>query len=229
MKPGLILGIVLSMSLQTAANAQGFAPTLNKADTFYVKDQAFYNEILTLATEKSNVKESKSGKKLDWSTTSVRGGADSGKPLGCYFNGNKVEYRSGYAKLEPKVWAEWTCALNDFLKSHGGGWDWYIKNSQMGMGKNDPLTVYSAEQQKATDPWDKSFVPYAKQEEYAKTWWSRYNPEFRKMGFVWKDWWLNDAILDGNLLIGREHLRNSGSADGVSYEDAVLAKLLKKQ
>lgn len=230
MKSGLIVTLLLALMLQSGASAQGgFTETLGTKDQFQVKDKQFYNEILTLVTEKADLRAAPNGNKLDFATTAVRGGSNSGRPVGCYFNGHTTEYRSGYAKLDPKVWAQWTCALNEFLASHGGGWEAYKKNAQMGPGTNDPLIALSAEQQKATDPWDKSFVPYAKQEEFAKTWWAHYNPEFRKMGFVWKDWWLNDAILDGNLLIGREHLRNRGSSDGVSYEDAVLAKLLKKQ
>lgn len=228
MRLGLILSVVAALFVQTAACAQ-FAQQIGNNDKPQVADRNFYNEILNLATEKSNITTEKSGHKLDFSTTAVRGGSDSGKQLGCYLNGNNTIYRSRYAQLKPEDWATWTCALRDFLQKNGGGWDAYrsyVGAQPQTMTSNDLL---NPTRDTSNDPWDRSFVPYQKQEEFAKNWWSHYNPEFRKMGFVWKDWWINDAILDGNVLIGREHLRNRGSADGVMYEDSVLAKLLKKE
>jgi hypothetical protein len=45
-----------------------------------------------------------------------------------------------------------------------------------------------------------------------------------------KDWWLHDAVVDGNNLWTRyEQINGKASSDHVMWRDAGLAKLLKKQ
>lgn len=226
MKAAVVLSMMLSLSMQSLVFAQGFNQAIDQNQQA-VSNDPYYKQIYQLVTEPTDLRTAKAGNQMDFSTTSVRGGVNSGKPLGMYSVGSGVVYRSGYAKLKPEDWAEWTCALRAFLTKNGGGWDSYQQALMNGAGRTTRYNFGSQEQE--PDPLDKSFVPYAKQEEFAKSWWSRKSPEFRKMGFMWKDWWINDAILDGNLLIGREHIRNGGSAEGVAYEDATLAKLLKKE
>ncbi|HIN67467.1 MAG TPA: hypothetical protein EYM95_22730 [Candidatus Obscuribacterales bacterium] len=227
MKRHMPLLVMLLFLVCGAAFAQGFNQPIG-ADQPVISDREFYNRIYTLATEPTDIRTAQAGNKLDFSTTSVRGGSNSGKPLGMYSVTPEVVYRSEYAKLDPKDWATWTCALQEYITKNGGGWDNYQRYVRSGT-QPGPLDVLTPDQAKSQDPWDRSHVPYAKQEEFAKLWWAHYYPQFRKLGFVWKDWWVNDAILDGNLLIGREHLRYRGSADGVSYEDANLGQLVNKK
>lgn len=227
MKKLVPLLVMLLFVTCNAAWSQGFNQQIGE-DKPYISDQALYQRIYTLATEPTDIRTAQAGNKLDFSTTSVRGGSNSGKPLGMYSVTPSVVYRSEYAKLDPKEWATWTCALKEFLLKNGGCWESYQKYIRTGT-QPGPLDYVTPDQAKTTDPFDRSMVPYAKQEEFAKLWWAHYYPQFRKMGFVWKDWWVNDAILDGNLLIGRDHIRNYGSADGVSYEDANLGRLTQKK
>lgn len=234
MKKYLPLLVMLLFLVCGAAFAQGFNQPIGD-DKPYISDKALYQRIYTLATEPTDIRIAQAGNKLDFSTTSVRGGSNSGKPLGMYSITPEVVYRSEYAKLDPKDWATWTCALKEYLMKNGGGWENYQQSIRNSSGSNNPADMINqslgsvGQQQQSQDPFDRSMVPYAKQEEFAKLWWAHYYPKFRKMGFVWKDWWVNDAILDGNLLIGRDHIRNYGSADGVSYEDANLGRLLQKK
>ena len=49
---------------------------------------------------------------------------------------------------------------------------------------------------------------------------------------MYRNWWLNDALLDGNhhvYLEYQQHLGGYGSADFVAWKDAVLDDLLKKK
>lgn len=227
MKKHLPLLMMLLLSLCAPAFAQGFNQAIGE-DKPVITDREFYNRIFQLVTEPTDIRTAQAGNKLDFSTTSVRGGSNSGKALGMYSITPNVVYRSEYTKLTPEDWATWTCALNDYITKNGGGWDNYQRYIHQGTTPG-PLDILTPQQAKSQDPLDRSFVPYAKQEEFAKLWWAHYYPKFRKMGFVWKDWWVNDAILDGNLLIGREHLRYRGSSDSVTYYDANLGQLVNKK
>ncbi len=227
MKKAVILAAVLALSMPVSVCAQGFGTNLSQ-EAPAVSDRGFYNRVFALATENRDLVKAEAGNTLDMHITSVRGGADSGKPLGLYGTGSDVVFRSDYAKLGPADWATWTCALKTFIESKGGGYSNYTKY----VGEQavpDTHSTFGVDISHDNDPMYKSFVPYEKQEEFAKMWFSRHYPRFRKMGFVWKDWWVNDAILDGNNLIAREHIRSGAGADGVMYEDSNLARLLKKK
>ena len=199
MKRQLVLSMVLSFAMQTGVMAQ--------------VSQSYYNQIYKFASEDSL----------------LRGGGKTGKALGMYAGGNNITYKSGYAKLDPKVQAEFACALNNFIIAAGGGYEAYKRNSAASP-LSEPVVTYTPldKQLQQNDPWARSFVPYKKQEQFARSWWERQNPGFSKLGFVWKDWWVNDSILDGNLLISREVIQNNG-ANAAEYNGAVFAKLLKKE
>lgn len=155
----------------------------------------------------------------------VRGGGNSKKPVGQYLVG-QTQYRSGYEKLTQKELIEWYQALFTFQKEHAGGWRGF---KQIAESKNElpsDVTLF-AEQNAANGAMEKSLIPYKYQAQYAKKWFEMYSKPYRDA--VMKDWWINDAILDGNLMIGRVHLKIAPSADGVAYEDAVISSLQKKE
>lgn len=197
MKKQLVLSMVLSFAMQTSAMAQ--------------VSQSYFSQIYKFASEDSI----------------VRGGGKTGKALGLYAGKFNVPYKSGYAKLDPKVQAEFACALNNFIINSGGGYENY-KN--LPVDTSEPVVTYTPLDKKLQQisSFDRAFVPYKKQEQFARSWWERQNPGFSKMGFVWKDWWVNDSILDANLLISREIIQNNGAVAS-EYNSAVFAKLMKKE
>ena len=196
MKSKLVLSLVLALAIQTGAMAQ--------------VTQNYFNQIYKYASEDSQ----------------VRGGGKTGKALGLYAGGFNVAYKSGYAKLDPKAQSEFACALNNFILNSGGGYAVY-ESSSSAAGTSDPVVTYTPLDKKLqqSDPSARAFVPYKKQEQFARSWWERQNPEFSKLGFVWKDWWVNDSILDANLLISRVTMETNG-ATSAEYNSAVFAKLI---
>jgi len=206
MKKQLLISVVLTLTFQSAVGAQSFKEAL--AGSRSTGD--FYSQIFKFASEDSQ----------------VRGGGKTGKPLGLYAGGFNVPYKSGYAKLNPKVQAEFASALNNFILNSGGGYAVY----QSAPPTSDPVVTYTPLDKKLQqlEPSERAFVPYKKQEQFARSWWERQNPEFSKMGFVWKDWWVNDSILDANLLISRVTMETNGAPAAV-YNSAVFAKLMKKE
>ncbi len=155
----------------------------------------------------------------------VRGGGDSKKPVGQYLVG-QTQYRSGYEKLSKKELFEWYQALFTFQKQHAGGWRGFKQIAETKNRLPSEVTLFP-EQNAASGAMEKSFIPYKYQAQYAKKWFEMYSKAYRDA--VMKDWWINDAILDGNLMIGRVHLKVAPSADGVAYEDAVMSSLQKKE
>lgn len=211
MKKHLVLILVLSIGLPVTAQPQRFyvKPQLWLAEN-PSSSQSYFSQMYKFASEDSQ----------------VRGGGKTGKPLGLYAGGFNQPYKSGYAKLDPKVQAEFAAALNSFILNSGGGYAVY----QSAPRASEPVVTYTPLDKKLQqlDPTARAFVPYKKQEQFAKSWWERQNPEFSKMGFVWKDWWVNDSILDANLLISRETIRVNG-ATAATYNSAVFAKLMQKE
>lgn len=196
MKSKLVLNLVLAVAIQTGAMAQ--------------TSQNYYNQIYKYASEESQ----------------VRGGGKTGKALGLYAGGFSVAYKSGYTKVDPKVQAEFACALNNFILNSGGGYNVY----QNSPPSPERIVTYTPLDKKLEqlDPSERAFVPYKKQEQFAKSWWESHSTGFSKMGFVWKDWWVNDSILDANLLISRVTMETNGST-AATYNSAVFAKLMKKE
>lgn len=165
----------------------------------------------------------------------VRGGTKN-KLLGLYLDSKtKVIFNSGYQDVDPKTQAEWAYDLHQFILENGGGWDNYRKylsisstgsvvddinestrNYQGGKNPNDPMT--------------RAHVPYDKQAAFAHKWWNERSQKYRTAIVPPKDWWTNDAILDGNNLWTRwEQLNGKGSSDYVLWRDAELATLIQKK
>ncbi len=169
--------------------------------------------------------------------TPVRGGTKA-KPLGCYLGSkDDVQFRSGYKDVEPRTQCEWAYDLNQFIVTNGGGWDnlqKYLKETPVSSDAtsilNDSIRSYAGGKN-AKDPWDRAHVPYDKQAAFADKWWKNNSRAYSSAMVPPKDWWLHDAVLDGNNLWTRYEQIDGGkaSADSVMWRDAELAKLLKKQ
>jgi hypothetical protein len=59
---------------------------------------------------------------VDQEMNQVRGGNESGKPLGC-FCGKWITFKSGYKDLDAQTIADWTYDLHGFVASKGNNWD----------------------------------------------------------------------------------------------------------
>ncbi len=163
----------------------------------------------------------------------VRGGTKD-KPLGCYLGSkDDVQFRSGYKDVEPRTQCEWAYDLHQFIVQNGGGWDNYQKYVKETSIQTNPLetSLGSLSGAKDThDPWDKAHVPYDKQAAFADKWWKENSRAYGSAIVPPKDWWIHDAVLDGNNLWTRyEELNGKGSSDFVMWRDSELARLMKKQ
>jgi hypothetical protein len=166
----------------------------------------------------------------------VRGGSKD-KPLGCYLGSkDDIQYRSGYKDVEPRTQCEWAYDLNQFIVTSGGGWDKFQKYSKetpvasdANSILNDSLRSYGGGKD-PKDAWERAHIPYDKQAAFADKWWKNNSRAYSSAVVPPKDWWLHDAVLDGNNLWTRyEQINGKGSADYVMWRDSELAKLLKKQ
>lgn len=162
----------------------------------------------------------------------VRGGTKD-KPLGCYIGSkDDVQFRSGYKDVDPRTQCEWAYDLHQYIVQNGGGWDNYQKYVKETPVKN-PLesSLGSLGGAKDTnDPWDRAHVPYDKQAAFADKWWKENSHTYGSTVVPPKDWWIHDAVLDGNNIWTRyEELNGKGSADFVMWRDAELAKLLQRK
>lgn len=162
----------------------------------------------------------------------VRGGTKE-KPLGCYIGSkDDVQFRSGYKDVESRTQCEWAYDLHQFIVQNGGGWDNFQKYSKETAGQSNPLDVSLrsyAGGKDPNDPWERAHIPYDKQAAFADTWWKKNSRAYGTTMVPPKDWWIHDAVLDGNNLWSRyEQLSGKGSSDYILWRDADLAKLLKK-
>ncbi len=207
-KAALFIALIGIISLQLAAVAQ-FIPPLEPADA--QRDQQQVANMLATMPQ----------------MTQVRGGGDSGKPLGMYTITPGVKFNSGYKDIKPQTQAEFAVDLQTFIKSRGGGWAYY--QQYYAQNKIPPLAALTKEQREATDAIDRAYVPYKYQADFAKSWWDRHDTKFKETGFMWKDWWISDSVLDANNIALRYDMLRGGGADYVSWGDAVLSQLAQKK
>ncbi|HEY9786545.1 MAG TPA: hypothetical protein V6D17_14145 [Candidatus Obscuribacterales bacterium] len=164
--------------------------------------------------------------------TPVRGGTKE-KPLGCYFGAKSdIQFRSGYKDVEPRTQCEWAYDLHQFIVQNGGGWEnfqRYLKEAPVENPLDASLRSYAGGRD-AKDPFDRAHVPYDKQAAFADGWWKKNSRAYSTALVPPKDWWIHDAIVDGNNLWTRyELLAGNGSSDFVSWRDSELARLLDKK
>ena len=166
----------------------------------------------------------------------VRGGTKD-KALGCYLGSkDDIQFRSGYKDVEPRTQCEWAYDLRQFIVQNGGGWDNFQKYSKETPVASDATSILDANLRSYAggkdpkDAWDRAHVPYDKQAAFADRWWKNNSQAYDSAVVPPKDWWLHDAVVDGNNVWTRyDQLNGKGSANYVMWRDSELAKLLKKQ
>ena len=164
-------------------------------------------------------------------TVSVRGSALTKKEPGLYAAGHNIPFRSGYEKLPSKTQAEWAYDLHEFVLSKGGGYDNMVKYIQENAAKGvkKPLFGSYASDSKP-DPYDpdtRAHVSYSEQKKFAQEWWTARDDGFKAA--LMKDWWLNDAILDGTNIWFQHERKSTGGADAQAWRDSELTSLVKRQ
>jgi len=167
--------------------------------------------LLTIINMPVDIQSAPNGNKLDMSVTSTRGGNNSGKTLGMYGIGGDLQFRSDYRNLDAQTMAAWAYDLHQYVVSVGGGWE----NARG-----------------SADAFEHSMVPCDKLSEFAERYWNHYGGDkFKHMASMFRGWWINDSIIDGEhvYLEYQQRLGGSGGADFVTYKDAVLSDLLKKK
>lgn len=218
MKKALLTFLVFAVGLlPLAASAQGFKD-ISLPDIYANRDASVIAGLMQIVNATANIQTAPAGNKVDMASTATRGGGGSSihPHFGCYIGSpNDVEFRSDYKDLDAQTIANWAYDLHQWIDNHGYGFD----NFQNYQRKGDP------------NAWNRSFMSHDEQRQYAELYWERYSQKFHKMPSMYRDWWLNDSILDGNnVYMEYQHrLGGKGSADFVAYKDATLAKLLKKQ
>jgi hypothetical protein len=166
------------------------------------------------------------------SALNARGGTDS-KSFGCYLAGKtRVIFNSGYKDVDQKTQSEWAIDLHNFILEQGGGWDNYRKYlSETKNGSALQETINDLVKTKApNDPMDRAHISYDKQAAFADTWWKKNSQAYKFSIVPPKDWWTNDAVLDGNnLWTAFEHQEGKGGSDYLSWRDAELSTLMQKK
>jgi hypothetical protein len=141
----------------------------------------------------------------DHSLSSLRYGIKRDKPLGQYMCAPEVEFKSDYKKLSPELQAKFAYDLHQFLKN--AGYDWPTVRRKI----------------------DFAFMPYEKQNDFAQFYFLRYYPPFKDLGFLYKDGFLNDALIDAHNIYGWYMRKEWGSADYTVFEDACVQQVIKKK
>lgn len=206
----IIMTVLLTLTLQAAVSAEA------ERDSMVV--QKVYDLSQDLAGDK---------------IAPVRGGTKD-KPLGCYIGSKEdMQFRSGYKDVDPRTQCEWAYDLHEYVVKNGGGWDNYQKYvremPQQTTLLNQSLGAFGGGKD-THDPMDKAHVPYDKQAAFADKWWKDSSQAYSSSIVPPKDWWIHDAVVDGNNLWTRyEQFSGKGSADFVMWRDAELAQLLNKK
>ena len=169
--------------------------------------------------------------KFSETISSDRGGSKE-RPLGVYLTGKTIEFKSGYKDVDPKVKAEWASALGSFIEKSGGG----ITNYRKYQMEGDPRTneQYRADNyanvKSPHDPQLRAHVPYTKQAAFAEKWWTENSPQYKSTVLPPKEWWINDAVLDGNNLYTLYQQANGeGSGEFGPWRTEELRLLIDKK
>jgi len=202
MKKGRLQILVIALLVTTqAAYAQGFFQDIGVAP----RDQRTMAQLITVASAAPKLTKSQDGHEWDSSITSIRGGKESKKPLGQYLVKPEMEFRSEYKNETTEKMCQFAYDLHRFTVSKGRDWPAMQRNSEL------------------------DYVPYEKQREFASFWWLRNKKNFKDMGGIAKDWFLNDAIIDGTNLYNWMYRQENGSADYVAWQDVAISSLMKKK
>lgn len=201
---GLIVlnGFAVILATQ-AAYAQGFFQPLELEGP--KRDQVIMAQLISAASSAPNTRTMKDGHTLEFSITGIRGGGGSKKPLGQYLVEPNMEFRSEYKDQPTETMCQFAYDLHQFIVSKGG------------------------DCRSMTMKPDSDYVPYDKQKEFAITWWTKRYPRYKKMGGMFKDWFINDALIDGTNLYNWSRRGIDGGADYIMWSDAAVQALMKKK
>jgi hypothetical protein len=199
MRTKLVLALALGLVTQAAALASDFIPKLEEAP----RNQQVITALLKVATAPPTNKAGESSL-ADTSICSIRGGNGSKKKLGQYLKDPEFEYKSGYQEVSPQLMVEFAYDLADYRQDKG--YDWPHQN-----GKNS------------------SWMPYEKQKEYARMWWTRHYEPYKGMGWMFQSFFLHDAICDATLLWhfwGRERYMSQAY---IAWSDCAVLRVAKEE
>ncbi|MBA4026947.1 MAG: hypothetical protein C0473_01760 [Cyanobacteria bacterium DS3.002] len=201
MKKALLL--VVALLATQAAYAQGFIPKLEEVP----RNPQVMSELMIAAGMAPTKDKQGNIAKLQFSMAGIRGGNGSNKPLGQYLVQPNMEFKSEYKKESAETMCQFAFDLHQFIMLKGRDLEALQKNSAL------------------------ETVPYEKQKEFADMWWRMHSPKYKNMAGVWKDWFINDAIVDATNLWLYTYLRieNQGSADRTLIADAMMSALMKKK
>ena len=161
-------------------------------------------ELLAVISAAPKLYKNAQGQEFDYAISGIRGGNGSKKPLGQYLVEPSFEFRSDYKKVAPEQMCQFAYDLHEFLKVQGKDWPAMQRDSKL------------------------DFLPYAKQKEYAETWWKRNYEPFKHMGWLFTDAFVYDALADGTNVYNWYRRKDFESQSYISWEDSALQELCKK-
>lgn len=147
-------------------------------------------------------------KAQDLSSTGVRGGSSSERPLGQYLVKPFQEFSSQYTKESVEAMCEFSYALHRFVAAKERDYDSFCLNRT----KSKPSSA---------------FVSAAEQRDFARSWWSK-RKSFSKLNEAQKDNFLEEAVVDATNLYGWYARRVYGTAAYVAWSEGAVRSLLEK-
>jgi hypothetical protein len=183
------------------ALAQGFIPAMGEQP----RDQAVMTGLLKTATEPPTKDKNGEEAQLQFSMAGIRGGSGSKHPLGQYLVEPNFEFRSEYKNESTQTMCEFAYDLHQFVASKGRTYEDMRRDTNL------------------------DYVPYEKQAEFARSWWRRKNKKYDHMGGLFKDWFINDALIDGTNLYNYWYRDGHSCADYIIWGDAALQSLVKRK
>jgi hypothetical protein len=230
----ILFAAVLMLFMQLGASAQFAEPLKNPELGELRRDQTVMQGLMTIVTAKPDIRTAQAGNKLDYAPTASRGG--NGSPfhpnLGCYIGSSgDFEFKSGYKDLDAKTMAAWAYDLHEHVANAGGGWENYQKYSSEQQRSNELGSLQNMMGTGPPDAMDRSKVAYKDLYKWSQVYWDHWNQKFRKTPSMFRDWFTNDAIIDGMNIYMEYQFRIAGqnSADFVMFKDVTLAQLMRKE
>jgi hypothetical protein len=149
------------------------------------------------------------------------------RPLGLYGVGNDVQFRSAYIDTSDEEKAQFAYDLGQYLDQHYLGYDSFVNNLHRSNSALHSLqSVVNLQGQVTKNLNDNAqdiiaaslddSYNYGNLKAWADKWWYSENASYRQAGPFWnnKDWFLNDALLDGtNIYLRSQEIYSYGDND----------------
>lgn len=135
-----------------------------------------------------------------------RYGTDEKQPLGQYSQEPYFAFKTPYTNLSIDQQAKFAYDLNQYRKTMGLDWE----------------TVHKK-------PGDFQYMKYDKQHDFAEFYWLRNAPEFKNLGIIEKEKFINESLIDATQIYLAYGRTMASSADTVAYGDAAIQHLIKKE